>query len=255
MANNLDMDAILAGMRSDFIADCRDKLDAAQNTIGHISRSDADYDTHLLEIKREIHSIKGSGGTFGFPTITHIAHALEDFIETAGSQNKILPDVLNRFLDPISDILDSGTNPNESMTRKILTALPDQQRADSGQTIEASKHAVLAMPKDIWRTIAGQEIVSIGYKVALADTVMSAIDRGLILEPELIVIGMQLDRTTGLELAGAFGQFQCTENAKIVILSSSKEIDPSKFSHLRNTAIIHKGPGFSSELRTFLGVS
>jgi HPt (histidine-containing phosphotransfer) domain-containing protein/CheY-like chemotaxis protein len=246
------MNAILDGMRGEFLADCKDKLDSVQEIVEQISDPGTDYDAALMEIKRQIHSIKGTGGTFGFPSITHIAHAFEDHIETTGNQNKIGPDVINQFLDPICQILDGGVNPNENDTRAILDTLPNQQTADSGIVIESAKNAVLAMPKDLWRKIAAQELVSIGYNVALADTVMSAIDRGLILKPELIVIGMQLDRTTGLELAGAFGQFDNTRNAKIVILSSSSKTDPGKISHLKNTAVIFKGPHFSCEIRSFL---
>lgn len=41
-----------------------------------------DADSAFMELWRDIHRIKGRGGTFGFPSITHIAHMLEDYIET-----------------------------------------------------------------------------------------------------------------------------------------------------------------------------
>lgn len=243
---------VFAKVRRDFIVNCTDKLASMQETINRIGSPGTSYDNLLSEIKRETHSLKGLGGTFGFPTITHIAHALEDYIEMVGSQNKIAPNVLHQFLDPICQILESGNNPNEDWTGRILAALPLQQRADSGKVMETTKNALIAMPKDLWRTIAGQELLSLGYKIAMADTVINAIDRGLTLKPELIVIGMQLDRSTGLELAGVFAQFQGTSNAKIIILSASTDTDTGQFSRRPNTAVIHKGPKFPTDLREFL---
>jgi len=243
-----DVELVLANMRADFIIDCKEKLDAVQDNISLIGRDGSNYNDHLMMIKREAHSLKGLGGTFGFPSITHICHALEDYLEMTEGRLDVTPDILNQFFDPISRILDGQQNPDENQTREILAGLPDQLQTDSGQVIEGKGNAVLAMPKDLWRTIAGQEITSLGYKVAMVDTVVGAIDRGLTLKPELIVVGMQLDRAKGIELAAAFREFKNTADAKIIILSASI----GRSTHSENTAMILKGPNFSSDLRQFL---
>ena len=67
-----DLEMILADMRQDFIEGARDKLEAVEDEIEGLRFASDGAENHLLEIKRIVHSIKGSGGSFGFPTISKV---------------------------------------------------------------------------------------------------------------------------------------------------------------------------------------
>lgn len=162
MDTDTSLDAVMRGLRLDFITNCQDMLGNIDELIVRMRAMDR-RDEAFMEIRRIIHSIKGQGGTFGFPLITHIAHMLEDYIETL---LEISPPALNdiqTFIDRISAVLDSPTTPDETETESILEALPNVQAKEFTDQIVKDLRALVVMPKGIQRKIIGQELVSCGF--------------------------------------------------------------------------------------------
>ena len=123
MTNTSSVDAILKQLTGEFLESCEDSLVIVDDALTRLMGG-GDLNEDFAEILRHIHTIKGCGGTFGFPAITMIAHALEDYIETAG---KVGPDhlpAIQAYTDAIRDIADHGENPGDNETTEILRALP-----------------------------------------------------------------------------------------------------------------------------------
>ena len=80
ISSDPDLEMILADIRQDFIESTRDKLELVEDEIEALRSGSDGTERNILEIKRIIHSIKGAGGSFGFPTVTVIAHRLENYI-------------------------------------------------------------------------------------------------------------------------------------------------------------------------------
>ncbi len=70
-------DRIVAQLREAFLADARERIDLLQESLREAA---ATAEKVLLTIRREAHSLKGTGASLGFPVVTLIAHRLEDYI-------------------------------------------------------------------------------------------------------------------------------------------------------------------------------
>lgn len=86
--DNEDMfQQMLRQMRATFLADVPDRLDRLDQLQFSMEEAGAAPES-FNEFYRIIHSLKGSGGTFGLPVITTICHQLEDLLNTTdGGKN------------------------------------------------------------------------------------------------------------------------------------------------------------------------
>ena len=155
-----------------------------------------------------------------FPAITMIAHALEDYIETAG---KVGPDhlpAIQAYTDAIRVIADHGENPGDSETTEILRALPH-----SGTV------TVNATPTD-------QITRDIGFLLVLP--------KGL--QRQIIGPGMVNKDMSGVEMAHAFKAIDALSNAKFLLMTSSGETDPEALGLPAGARVARKGCKFQMDM-------
>jgi len=72
--------------------------DNFEKTLEHLKtdyiEGSGDKGADFVDLQRDIHSLKGSAGTFGFSSVTIVAHRLKDYIEaTRRLSNEQLMDV------------------------------------------------------------------------------------------------------------------------------------------------------------------
>ncbi|MGZ4954951.1 MAG: Hpt domain-containing protein [Methylobacter sp.] len=77
---NTDFALLIAGMRDEFVVELPERCDLLEDGILALERG---ADNSFDELYRHVHSLKGSGGTFGLPLITRICHQLESFVSDA----------------------------------------------------------------------------------------------------------------------------------------------------------------------------
>ena len=89
-----DRDQILAKLRGELLTDALERLEDIAEELVKSSSPGNDSEETLLAVRRQFHSLKGMGGSFGFPTITLVAHRLEDYLARAHVINsKIVIDI------------------------------------------------------------------------------------------------------------------------------------------------------------------
>ena len=116
-------DDIVEQLRGKFIVSTLECLDTSDDLIRAMIE-DNNAEVSLTELLHHIHSIKGQGGTFGFGTVSSIAHKLEDYVSTVTkqSQKKIVD--IQCFVDSIRRIIENGVDPDEAERKIIFAALP-----------------------------------------------------------------------------------------------------------------------------------
>ena len=120
----------LERLKTDYIESSSDTLDKIDAIIERMHSGAGDKGADFVDLQRDIHSLKGSAGTFGFSSVTIVAHRLEDYIEaTRRLSNEQLMDV-QVFIDGIRGKFQADVNPTEAemdaiarITRAGLTAL------------------------------------------------------------------------------------------------------------------------------------
>jgi len=252
MIYDADMEMLLADMRFEFIEETRDRLERVEWQIRQIESRQGKLEDTLLELKRDIHSVKGSAAPFGFPTITKIAHGLEDYLETTGDVTNVVAEDLRIFIDTIADVLDSGDEPDDQLKEMMLKGLPSG-RTQSGLQRLSRGTIVLLMPRGVQRKIIGQELAQLGFMVTILDNPVEAIDTILVLRPDFMITTMIQSSLSGLEMARVLSVIEATKNLKVAILSSFLPGDVDIPVDLPGTAVvIHKGPDMTRNLMAFL---
>lgn len=78
-----DLDALLQEKhRAGFLAELEERLSGLDDLLEALLKTDHQVDL-INQIKGQIHTIKGEGGSFGFPAATTLAHACEDYMKAA----------------------------------------------------------------------------------------------------------------------------------------------------------------------------
>lgn len=89
---------MLLQLRNTFLEEIPEKLDRLDQLLVAMEKTGADSEP-FNEFYRIIHSLKGSGGTFGLHIITTICHQLEDLLNTTDGGAKYTPVLITISLD------------------------------------------------------------------------------------------------------------------------------------------------------------
>ncbi|MGB0684373.1 MAG: Hpt domain-containing protein [Magnetovibrionaceae bacterium] len=241
-----DLEMVLADLTADFVVNTRDKLDVIDDAVHALADGNGPADDHILEIKRLIHSIKGGGGAYGFPTLSKVAHAMEDYLETADELPSRSADLMI-YLQTMLSIVETGQNPDETLSHMMLRSLPRAQHGHSRRVLEKGT-TLLVMPRGVQRKIVSRELTQFGFKAHMAYEPLAAIDLAVTLKPDFVIADKQLIRFTGLELARVFSVLDATSSIAVGVITS---VEPSKTDPADlppNARWLHKGSGFSAEL-------
>lgn len=248
VAANYEM--IVAALRDDFITDARDKIDQIDDVLDAIEAGEGRYENHLLDIQRLVHSIKGMAGSFGFMSISRIAHAMEDYVEIVSSQSAVPIKECRNFIAAIDQVLTARSEPTEEEAVMLLDGLPVPHHRNANIPDKMLGKAVVLMPKGLQRKIMAQELVNLGFRVIIADDPLELMDVCLSGLPDIVVTSMMLDRLSGTELAKALGVIDRTKHIRVAVFTSDDTLDGSSDELPASTGIIRKGPTMS---RDFLG--
>jgi CheY-like chemotaxis protein/HPt (histidine-containing phosphotransfer) domain-containing protein len=239
-------DQIFAQLRADFLADARERLDAIEAS----AMASGEADT-LLTIRREAHSVKGLAGSLGFPSITLIAHRLEDFTaEMARLSEENARDVL-AYVDCLRTIVDAGRDPGDSKTSALLRSLP----AHSGrghadfQVGEARQVEVLlvAPGRAVRRMITG-ELRSLGFRVSTASSPWQALEMAARTQPDLVITSAVMDELSGIDLARAMRAISVTKTLPLALLTSFDAGHPDMARLPADIAVVHLNRKVTDEL-------
>ena len=86
MIKEATLEDVLEQLRLEFIENSHEKLDMIDDLIGRLLDEEGEaWRETYIEFQRQIHTIKGTAGSYGFQMVTEIAHSLEDYIETSNS--------------------------------------------------------------------------------------------------------------------------------------------------------------------------
>ncbi len=247
-----DLEMILADMRQEFIESSEDRLDEVEGSVSRLLADAGRPDHEQLEIKRHVHTLKGTGGSFGFPAITVWCHALEDYLETIKELGVDQLWDVQLFIDRIRDVLESGLNPDDMEVAAAVKGMPLRGLSRERSPLKAGMSVMLLMPKGIQRKIISRELTTFGFKVIIAESSLSAVDLAITLRPDVVISSHVLDRISGLELARVLGAIEATSHHKFLLMTASDEIGADLGGLPDHVTVVRKGRGFSADLIKFL---
>ena len=246
------IDQIMQRLRQEFIETCQDKLDEIDVLLLRLESGENVDGDKLFDFQRNVHSIKGQGGTFGFPLISQIAHLLEDYLACVGDIRSSNPSDIRVFLEQIAEIIGAGHNPPKEESERIIRALPVHRAVGFSNQPTRDVRVHLVMSRGVQQRIVRQELVSCGFHVTQSKTAIEALTSILAAPPDIVIATQVLEGFSGVELARVLKDIDVTRHARFLLLTSYEEADQHLSGLPTGAAIIIKDGNFSNRFAEYL---
>ena len=239
-------DEILAALRGEFITDTMDRLDRVEQVVEEWRKGVLSDVSTLAEIRREAHSIKGMGATFGFPVVSSIAHRLEDYLAnvTAITERHVKDGF--QFVDTLREIVEIGKDPGEQVSAGILRTLPAKWLPTVDVTV-GSVEILVGVNSVVMQSAIEREVYALGYRVVTTKSAVDVLQLAVSMSPNAVIVAAVMDDLSGLDVARALGAMERTRDIPVGLLTSFSD---DKLQNLPpDTVIIRKdSSGFAAGL-------
>lgn len=224
MSDDSDVDAIFAGLKDSFIESTIERLESLDSLIQSIQSGDSNNAGEMTDFRGQIHSIKGTGGTFGFPVVSIICHRLEEMIKEEREYSPDEFDLVQQFVDQIRKIIEQGQEPDETEAEEILASLPTISTPIHQDRAASDVKIVLVTPMAALRQLAEFYLSEHGCQVLCTESSVDAFRLTVENRPDLLVSSVQLETLSGIDLGRAVSAVSALKSTKISLLTSSADI-------------------------------
>ncbi len=243
------MQDMMARLRREFLDTAEDRLASMDEIVDGVRRGGSGSGDELPDIRRMAHSLKGMGGTFGYPLVSVIAHRLEDYLADSTSlANNITGDV-QTFLDRMRDVVDGVLGADDPRTAEIVRELPAKRGDFDMEGIHPLDIEVMTvMPKGTATTIVERELKACGYRVVNLESPFEAIEYAVRTKPDMVMFAGVLTGLSGVDLACAFKAMPVTSGIPVTLFTSFGREHSSLRELQEDVPIIRKGATFTEDL-------
>ena len=247
-------DQILAQLCDEFLSDARERIEEIFAELDKCQSQEGDAEATLLVIRRQCHNLKGMGGSFGFPTITLIAHRLEDYLARTHMINAEVARDIDAYCQRLLDIVSIGKDPGPDGAALIIRTLPTLSYFQVDDVTANGKEVFLVTPSKTIGAFVGRELAACGYKVTRFSNAWEALQFAASTKPDMVISAAVMEVIDGLDFACALAAMKATRDIPVAILTSfdtgSRELERLPAS----AVVIRHGESFSEELAQILSV-
>lgn len=223
-SNLIETQRLLEEMARNYAAELPTQIELLENRLFSLRRSSDPLDSYQ-SLYRQVHSLKGTAGTYGLQIISTICHQFEDYLPVAFDEtgHSKEPKAFDRCLEHV-DLLKDATNlirQNKHQFGCIEVRLSELKARMVG-----SQHHVLIVESS--RALAELYIKileSQPLKISIATKGTEAIERLLFERFDLLICGMQLKELNGAAVIAAIRLSQGANSHIPSILISSSAVN------------------------------
>lgn len=240
--------AVLEKLRQNFVSELPEKIDEIEEHVLACVEG-ADFEAEFQEAYRKVHSLKGTGGTFGVSILTSICHQLEDVLAlwekesfgVAGKQQARCLDYID-LLRQASDILIERVEDFASISERL--------RALQEDDFKGKLRVLLVDSSRTTREICKQTISAYNAEVVEMTDGYESLRRLLHERFDVLITGKEIGLLNGHMLISVVSQLKSDSHniTTIMITSSAKERLP-KNRCSDPSVIVNKGVSMISELQ------
>jgi CheY-like chemotaxis protein/HPt (histidine-containing phosphotransfer) domain-containing protein len=215
------IEALLASLMQEFRDDTVDVLDGLAARLKSAGERGIDSGNPLfMEIHRHAHNLKGQGGSFNFPSVTVIAHRLEDYLIGLESLEPWhIEDVL-KFIDAMAGILEAGSDPGTDACGPLLRGLPTKGSAEPDNRPAGDIEILLVATAPVLARVVEGKLHARGVRVVLLRKPLAALETVVRSRPDLVICSAIMNDLNGTDLVRAFGAMQATHDIPVALLTS-----------------------------------
>lgn len=219
-------EAVLRQMRAGFLTELPERCDRLENCILALESGNSPQSAYD-ELYRNVHSLKGSGGTFSLSVITSICHQFESFLADAhGRYSQAFGSASLEYVDLLRQVA-SLADVDKPDFAPIESSLEHLRRA-----MLRSRHAILvADSSPAMRGLYQQALSPLEVQITQVDNGLAALDRLLHQTFDLFVSARELAELGATAIVAALRESRCrNHDIPVVLVSSSQDSLPG---HLR----------------------
>lgn len=209
-----DVALLLAKMQSDFIDELPDLCDRLEKGVLALEGC---VPGAFDELFRNIHSLKGAGGTFGVHIITTICHQFESFI--SGAKQRLDSKAASTALAYV-DLL-RKTILAKGRDAKGVAAIENTLEKMRQETLSGSVSVLMVDPSDTVRMLYQGLLNDKSIQLVIVAAGMEALGRMLHEPFDLLVISRELPDLNAIAVVAALRESRCRNSDIPVILVSS----------------------------------
>lgn len=242
---DVNFEQVLEQLRGDFLADIPEWMDRIDDTaMNGVDRGKEP----ILSLYREAHNLKGTAGSYGFRTVSLIAHRLEDYLQELSELEERHVTAIGVFVDRMRGIFEADHEPETEETGRILRDLPRARLADLDTAVASDIEILLVTPSRSVARILQHELRAYGYQVTRVETAWQAVEMAVCVCPDMVITAAVLDSMSGIDLVLGLRAMGPTRQIPVAVLTSFSE-DHEEIQRLpTGTSVIRLGKDLSGEL-------
>ena len=244
----IDSDGVFSQLRQEFIDSSRDQIEEIEAKLDRINSGVGSAEEELLSVQRNIHNIKGQGGTFGYPLTGRVAHMLEDYLENArgiGAENIAH---IRLYLDLMTDLIATGESIAKDNSHSLLNSLPTGQVVTFSTQQTHDINVLLVMPAGLQRKLVAKELLSCGFRVMRAYDSLEALSIAADLAPDIVFVNYDIRPFNGRELANMFAAVDDLRDIHFVLLTSYENGSDNLQNLPDNISVVQKHKNFTESI-------
>ncbi|GGX32887.1 response regulator [Undibacterium squillarum] len=192
--------AMLDALRSNYLRDLPAKLDELECLL--LSRVATQDNDPLRELYRQIHSLKGSGSTYGLHAVSDICHPFEDLIanhlESGLTNFRQFTDFSLRYLDLLRE-----TAEYYRQNLSVDDWLPQRLLALNQSSTATRYSALIVENSEVVINIISEVLRQFQFRIEIARDGYLALGRVLSGSFDLVITGMETGRLNGHAMISA----------------------------------------------------
>lgn len=246
MAELHDSDELMDQLRLEFRDDVQDRLAGVYRALEEVREGRRTAAETIRDIRRETHSLKGTGATFGFPIVTLIAQRMETYLSGLKDLDGKQIAHLHTFADRIAEMAERDLQPTLVETTQIIRALPVRYEFDITEVEVRDVDIMLVTPNKLVAKKVSQELAACGFKVNVVPDPIEAISIAVRMPPDMVIAAAVMEGLGGVDLIRGLKAISVTEKVPMALLTS---LDASALKGMPDhTAVIRLGPAFQDDI-------
>lgn len=242
-----DFEKHLAQLHQEFLDHANDSVAQLDRMLDGAAEEGQLGEREMFDLARIVHSLKGSGSTFGFTNLTILAHRFEDYIGASDSSAPIKLGDIRFFVDRIGDVID-GRISSDGPIDTVVRALPMRSRFDIADVSVTEIEVGLVMEPGAQARLVTKELEACGYRVTHVQSSIQAIGYVYQTRPDCVFVSANMPGMDGVDFVRALKAMKATEAIPCALLTAFDRGNQLLQGLPESVPIVRKGSHFGDDL-------
>ncbi|QCO14761.1 hypothetical protein D3869_05760 [Azospirillum brasilense] len=247
MASNLSPDDLEDRLRVEFMDDARDRLEVMNAALEGVAKGTREETSVIGVLRLEAHNFKGMGTSFGYPTISLVAHRLEEYLSGLKRLEARERNDAQVFVDRIAELVDRAEQPQVAETNRIIRALPVRYQFEITDIQISNVEIMLVTPSKVVAKKLGSELAACGFRTMTVSDPIESISLAVRVPPDMLIASMVMDGLSGLDLIRGLRAMSVTHNVPMALLTSMSLDNPALKEIPHGVSVIRVGEHFGDD--------